>query len=465
MGIGTPKVNYRMRDAAFSRQRYWGEPFPIIWKDGVAYPLDEKELPLELPHVKKYGPGPEGEGPLANVPAWTARHLETNTMPGYAGSSWYFLRYMDLHNDREFCSRKASDYWGQVDLYIGGTEHAVGHLLYSRMWTKFLYDAGYIGHDEPYKKLVNQGMIQGSSRLVYRYSGINKFASKEIYDKLKDIVVFDILHVDVNLVDGLELNMEGFKKWRPEYENAIFEMDGAKYICGAEVEKMSKRLYNTVNPDTLVEKYGADAFRMYEMFLGPVEQSKPWDTKGIEGVHRFLRKLWRLFYDEAKGRVWNEEKPAEAEWKVLYRAIKKVEEDTERFSFNTGVSALMIGVNELSDLKCHKKELLEKLLIILAPYAPHVAEELWELLGNETAGSILDAPYPRVEDKYLVESAKNYPIAINGKTRTELNIALDATQQQVEEMILADETVKRWLDGKPPKKVIYVKNKMINVVV
>jgi leucyl-tRNA synthetase len=461
MGIGTPKVNYRMRDAAFSRQRYWGEPFPIIWRDGIAYPLDEKELPLELPHVKKYGPGPEGEGPLANVPAWTARHLETNTMPGYAGSSWYFLRYMDPHNDQEFCSRKASDYWGQVDLYIGGTEHAVGHLLYSRMWTKFLYDAGYIGHDEPYKKLVNQGMIQGSSRFVYRVRATGQFVSFG----LKDNYETDQLHVDVNIVDGLELDTGAFKKWRAEYQNAEFILEEGKYICGTEVEKMSKRLYNTVNPNALVEKYGADTFRMYEMFLGPVEQSKPWDTKGIEGVHRFLRKLWRLFYDEAKGRVWNEDKPAEAEWKVLYKTIKKVEEDTERFSFNTGVSALMIGVNELSDLKSHKKEVLEKLLIILTPYAPHVAEELWELLGNETAGSILDAPYPRMEDKYLVESAKNYPIAINGKTRTELNIALDATQQQVEEMILADETVKRWLDGKPPKKVIYVKNKMINVVV
>jgi leucyl-tRNA synthetase len=461
MGIGTPKVNYRMRDAAFSRQRYWGEPFPIIWKDGIAYPLDEKELPLELPHIKKYGSGPEGEGPLANVPAWTARHLETNTMPGYAASSWYFLRYMDPHNDQEFCSRKASDYWGQVDLYIGGTEHAVGHLLYSRMWTKFLYDAGYIGHDEPYKKLVNQGMIQGSSRFVYRVKGTGQFVSfglKENYET-------DHIHVDVNFVDGLELDIEAFKKWREEYQNAEFILEEGKYICGAEVEKMSKRLYNTVNPNSLVEKYGADTFRMYEMFLGPVEQSKPWDTKGIEGVHRFLRKCWRLFYDESKGAVWNEDKATGAEWKVLYKTIKKVEEDTERFSFNTGVSALMIGVNELSDLKCHKKEVLEKLLIILTPYAPHVSEELWELIGNEPAGSILDAPYPRIEEKYLVESAKNYPVAINGKTRTELNIALDATQQQVEDMILADETVKKWLDGKPPKKVIYVKNRMINVVV
>ncbi len=459
MGIGIPKVNYRMRDAAFSRQRYWGEPFPIVWLDGIAYPLDEKELPLELPHVEKYGPGPEGEGPLANVPAWTARHLETNTMPGYAGSSWYFLRYMDPHNDATFCSRKASDYWGQVDLYIGGTEHAVGHLLYSRMWTKFLYDAGHIGFDEPFRRLVNQGMIQGSSRLVYRVRGANEYVSYG----LKDACETDAIHVDVNIVDGLELDIRAFRIWRPEYAGAEFILEDGKYICGMEVEKMSKRLYNTVNPNDLVAKYGADTFRMYEMFLGPVEQSKPWDTKGIEGVYRFLRKLWRLFYDETKGKLWTEDKAMEQEWKTLYKTIKKVEEDTERFSFNTGVSALMIGVNELNDLKCHKKEVLEKLLIALTPYAPHVCEELWKLTGHE--GSILDAPYPKVEEKYLVESAKNYPIAINGKTRTELNIALDATQQQVEEIILADETVRKWLEGKPPKKVIYVKNKMINVVI
>jgi leucyl-tRNA synthetase len=369
---------------------------------------------------------------------------------------------MDPHNEKEFCSRLASDYWGQVDLYIGGTEHAVGHLLYSRMWTKFLYDAGYIGHDEPYKRLVNQGMIQGSSRFVYRLRGTNRFVSHG----LKDGYETDAIHVDVNIVDGLELDIEAFKKWRPENADAEFILEDGKYICGTEVEKMSKRLYNTVNPNDLVNKYGADAFRMYEMFLGPVEQSKPWDTKGIEGVHRFLRKLWRLFYDDAKGRVWTEERATAAEWKILYKTIRKVEEDTERFSFNTGVSALMIGVNELNELKCFKKEVLEKLLIILTPYAPHICEELWELIGNADGNnSILDAAYPTVEEKYLVESAKNYPIAINGRTRTELNIALDATQQQVEELILADETVKKWLEGRQPKKVIYVKNRMINVVI
>lgn len=500
MGIGTPKVNYRMRDAAFSRQRYWGEPFPIVWRDGIAYPLDEKDLPLELPHVEKYGPGPEGEGPLANVKEWTDKHLETNTMPGYAGSSWYFLRYMDPHNEAAFCSREASDYWGQVDLYIGGTEHAVGHLLYSRMWTKALFDLGYIGHDEPYKKLVNQGMIQGSSRFVYRIElkgaqgsqgveelsrrtpvfishGIRAMEGTVEFHELVTLAVRNLfgdnsieidsiaisqLHVDVNIVDGLELNTAAFKKWRTEYERAEFVLEDGKYICGTEVEKMSKSKFNTVNPDDLVAKYGADTFRMYEMFLGPVEQSKPWDTKGVEGVHRFLRKLWRLFYDEAKGKIWTTDKPTDAEWKVIYRTVKKLDEDTERFSFNTGVSALMIGVNELHDLKCHKKAILEKLLIIMAPYAPHVCEELWHQTGN--TGSILTASYPLVEEKYLVESAMNYPIAINGKTRTELNIALDATQQEVEEMILADETVKKWLDGKAPKRVVYVKNRMINVV-
>jgi leucyl-tRNA synthetase len=492
-GIGTRKVNYRMRDAAFSRQRYWGEPFPIMWKDGIATPLDEKELPLELPHVETYGPGPEGEGPLANVASWTARHLETNTMPGYAGSSWYFLRYMDPHNDEVFCSRQASDYWGQVDLYIGGAEHAVGHLLYSRMWTKALYDLGFIGYDEPYKRLVNQGMIQGSSRFVYRVelkrqplehipifisAGIRNIEGTPEFHELVTLSVRNIfndpsielqsiavstLHVDVNIVDGLELDTAAFKKWRSEYANAEFILEEGRYICGVEVEKMSKRLYNAVNPNDLVSRYGADTFRMYEMFLGPVEQSKPWDTKGIEGVHRFLRKCWRLFFDEAKGKIWTTDHATAPELKTIYKTIKKAEEETERFSFNTGVSALMIGVNELTDLKCHKKEVLEKLIVILAPYAPHVAEELWHLLGNP--GSVLDAPYPKVEEKYLVESAKNYPIAINGKTRTELNIALDATQQQVEAIVLADETVKKWLEGNPPKKVIYVKNKMINVVV
>jgi leucyl-tRNA synthetase len=511
-GIGIRKVNYKMRDAAFSRQRYWGEPFPIVWKDGVAYPLSEDQLPLTLPEVKNYSPGPEGEGPLANIGDWVNSYaatntplgdggaLETNTMPGYAGSSWYFLRYMDPHNDKAFCDRKVSDYWGQVDLYIGGTEHAVGHLLYSRMWTKVLYDLGFIGHDEPYKKLVNQGMIQGSSRFVFEvningatrsFSG-RIFASKSHYEELVNLsgnpsafvqYVENILktkftiksnlevsvvrtHVNVEFVDGVELIQEAFSKYLYPSGNSkphfLLEVDGS-YLCDSEVEKMSKSKYNTVNPDMIVDKYGADTFRMYEMFLGPVEISKPWDTKGIEGVHRFLKKLWRLFYDDVKGKVWNEDKATDAELKVLHKTIKKIEEDTERFSFNTGVSTFMICVNELSDLKCHKKEILEQLLILLTPYAPHVSEELWSALGN--SGSILDASFPVFEEKYIRESSKAYPVAINGKTRTELTLALDISQQEVEAIVMKDEVVQKWLEGKQPKKIIYVKNKMINVVI
>jgi leucyl-tRNA synthetase len=472
-GIGVRKVNYKMRDAAFSRQRYWGEPFPIVWKNGIAYPLDESELPVLLPHMDDLKPGPDGEGPLSNLDEWKNYKdgtREVNTMPGYAGSSWYFLRYMDPGNDKEFCSRKASDYWGQVDLYIGGTEHAVGHLLYSRMWTKFLFDMGLIGHEEPYKRLVNQGMIQGSSRFVYRIHGSNKFVSYG----LKDQYQTDQIHVNVNIVDGVELDTEGFKKWKMgEFSDAEFILEDGKYICGVEIEKMSKSKFNTVNPDDLVMKYGADTFRMYEMFLGPVEMSKPWDTKGIEGVHRFLKKLWRLFFKESsqvspaggdlEGAVWNERKATEAELKVLHKTIKKIEEDTERFSFNTGVSTFMICVNELTDLKCYKKEVLEQLLILLAPYAPHISEELWSILGN--SGTILDASFPKWDDKYLKETSKAYPVAIDGKTRTELTLALDATQQQVEEIVLKDVVVQKWLEGKQPKKIIYVKNKMINVVI
>ena len=459
MGIGKRKVNYRMRDAAFSRQRYWGEPFPIQWINGIAYPLKESELPLELPYVEKYGPGPEGEGPLSNVKEWTERHLETNTMPGYAGSSWYFLRYMDPHNDQTFCDRKVSDYWGQVDLYIGGTEHAVGHLLYSRMWTKALCDLGHIGFDEPYRKLVNQGMIQGSSRFVYRVRGTNQYVSYG----LKSQYEVDELYVDVNIVDGLELDTAAFKNWRTEYSDAEFILEDGKYICGTLVEKMSKRLYNTVNPDDLVEKYGADTFRMYEMFLGPVEQSKPWDTKGIEGVHRFLRKLWRLFYDEVKGKVWTEAQPTDAELKVLHKAIQKIESDTERFSFNTAVSAFMVCVNELSELKGNKRAILEPLLILLTPYAPHVCEQLWQDLGNTT--SILDAAYPVFEEKYVKESAKEYPVSINGKLRTTLSIDLAATPEQVEQLVMANEVVQKWVEGNTVKKFIFVKGKMVNVVI
>jgi len=471
LGIGKRKVNYRMRDAGFSRQRYWGEPFPIIWSDasmndaggqGISIPLDEKELPLELPFLEKYGPGKNGEGPLSNLTNWVNTKegkRETSTMPGYAGSSWYFLRYMDPHNNQTFADRKATDYWNQVDVYIGGTEHAVGHLLYSRLWTKVLYDLGLISFDEPFKKLVNQGMIQGSSRFVYRKKDENKFVSAG----LKIDHELNQLHVDVNIVDGVELDIEAFKKSKPEFANAEFILENGKYICGVETEKMSKSKYNTVNPNDLVDKYGADTFRMYEMFLGPVEQSKPWDTKGIEGVHRFLKKLWRLFFDEVKGRIWNEEKATNAELKTLHKTIKKIEEDTERFSFNTAVSAFMVCVNELTDLKCHKREILEPLLILLTPYAPHIAEELYHALENTE--SILNASYPELENKYLIESEKEYPISINGKMRTTITISLEANQQEVEKIILANDVVQKWLEGKSPKRIIFVKNKMVNVVV
>ena len=459
MGIGKSKINYRMRDAAFSRQRYWGEPFPIKWKDGVAYPLSEKELPLLLPTVDNYSPGPEGEGPLANIAAWKAENYETNTMPGFAGSSWYFLRYMDTANETEFCSRKASDYWGQVDLYIGGTEHAVGHLLYSRMWTKVLFDLGHIGFDEPFKKLLNQGMIQGSSRFVYRIRGTQKFVSAG----LKHAHEVDALHVDVNIVDGVELDTAAFIKWKPDYAKAEFILEDGKYICGVEVEKMSKSKFNTVNPDDLVEKYGADTFRMYEMFLGPVEQSKPWDTKGIEGVHRFLKKCWRLFFDEIKGKVWLDEAPTAAELKVLHKAIKKIEEDTERFSFNTAVSSFMICVNELADLNCHKKEILSQLVILLTPYAPHFAEELWQVLGMD--GLVVDAAYPVFDAQYVTETTKEYPISINGKLRANILIALDASEDQVRAIVLENEVVKKWVEDKPIKKLIFVKGKMVNIVI
>lgn len=475
MGIGIRKVNFKMRDAAFSRQRYWGEPFPIKWINGVAYPLDEKELPLELPYVDSYKPGPEGEGPLANIKAWTDQHLETNTMPGYAGSSWYFLRYMDPHNDKAFCDRKISDYWNQVDLYIGGTEHAVGHLLYSRMWTKVLYDLDYIGYDEPYKKLVNQGMITGRSYFFNLVLEDNPTDPKQYitsYNKTTASGNSPRLRYGHRIVDN-----DG-RLFRKIFERAIsenlieapsyeirWEKEGEEEFIYVkeESEKMSKSKYNVDNPDDLVYKYGADTFRMYEMFLGPVEMSKPWDTKGIEGVHRFLKKLWRLFFDEVKGKVWTDEKATDAELKVLHRAIKKIEDDTERFSFNTGVSGFMIAVNELTDLKCNKKQILEPLLILLAPYAPHIAEELWHQLGNKT--TVLDAHYPLFEEKYVTESSKEYPISVNGKTRTTLNISLDAAQLDVEKIVLENEVIKKWLVGKVPKKIIYVKGKMVNVVV
>ena len=464
-GIGIRKINYKMRDAAFSRQRYWGEPFPIRWNGDTAEPLDAANLPLELPKVDSYQPGPDAQGPLANIPDWVSQQLETNTMPGYAGSSWYFLRFMDPHNGAEFCNRSLSDYWNQVDLYIGGTEHAVGHLLYSRMWTKALFDLGLIGYDEPFKRLLNQGMIQGSSRFIYRKRGTNTFVSFG----LKDDYDTDAIHVDVNIVDGLELDLAALKAWRPEYATAEFVLENNKYICGTEVEKMSKSKFNTVNPDLLVEKYGADTFRMYEMFLGPVELSKPWDTKGIEGVHRFLKKLWRLYMnDEGALRVTDQPASA-AELKVLHNSIKKIEQDTERFSFNTVVSGFMIAVNELTDLQCDTRDVLLPLLVLLQPHAPHIAEELYSLLApNESLSAggsgINGARYPVFEAQHVQESTKLYPVAINGKTRTQLELPLSISAAEVEAIVTADPVVVKWLEGKPPKKVIYVAGKMVNVV-
>jgi leucyl-tRNA synthetase len=532
MGIGKRQINYRMRDAGFSRQRYWGEPFPIVYKGGVAYASKESELPLELPYVDTYSSGPEGEGPLANLADWIIAPgggtRETNTMPGYAGSSWYFLRYMDPQNEQVFVDRKAADYWRQVDLYIGGTEHAVGHLLYSRMWTKALYDLGYISFDEPYKKLVNQGMIQGVSELVYALhiwkedeqkevlsnyiSYINSSGSfvtidlQEAYrrvfysadlaikidEKVKSVnekkPSFVPLHMDISYVADHKLDLEKYLDDNPSFEDCVFvtqtgyylnrkfyrfeglrqDIDGIFYTQPL-IEKMSKSKRNIVNPDLVVEKYGADTFRMYEMFLGPVEQSKPWDTKGIEGVHRFLRKFWRLFFDETKGWIVTDEAPTAAELKVLHKTIKKIEEDTERFSFNTAVSAFMVCTNELNDLKCHKKQVLEPLLILLTPYAPHIAEELYQQLKKASPAGrlegVLDAAFPVFDPKYVAESTKEYPVSINGKVRTNINISLDAAQPEVEQIVLANEVVKKWLDGKAPKKIIFVKGRMINVVI
>jgi len=474
-GIGKRKVNYRLRDAGFSRQRYWGEPFPIVYVNDIPYGVDENELniadaerilPVTLPDIEKgYTPGPEGQGPLANLADWVTPaslnggHREVNTMPGYAGSSWYFLRYMDPHNEHSFADRAATDYWKQVDIYIGGTEHAVGHLLYSRMWTKALYDLGYISFDEPFRKLVNQGMIQGSSRFVYRERGTNTFISAG----LKGNYETDKLHVDVNIVDGLELNIEAFKKWREEYTDADFILEDGKYICGAEVEKMSKRWFNVVNPDDVVAQYGADTFRMYEMFLGPIEQSKPWETKGIEGVHRFLKKFWRLYFDEQKGWIVNDTPAEEAALRALHKTIKKISDDTERFSFNTCVSQLMICVNELTSLNCHSREVLEPLVAVICPFAPHLAEELWHKLGH--TDTVVAAAFPAVDEKYIAESSKKYPVAVNGKTRTEMEFAIDVDQATIEKAVLADETVVKWLEGKTPKKIIFVQGRMINIVI
>lgn len=460
--IGKRKINYRLRDAIFSRQRYWGEPFPIYFKEGIPYPLDKDKLPLALPEVDAYLPTEEGEPPLARAKNWETPegyHFEYSTMPGFAGSSAYYLRYMDPKNDYELVSKEANEYWQDVDLYIGGTEHATGHLIYSRYWNKFLHDIGWVCKDEPFKKLINQGMIQGRSNFVYRIKGSNKFVS---FNLRKDHDVSPI-HVDVNIVDNDILDIEAFKKWNPEYKDAEFILEEDKYICGSAVEKMSKSLYNVVNPDDVIEQYGADTLRMYEMFLGPLEMSKPWDTNGIDGVHKFLRKFWRLFFDGENNFNVSDIEASEDELKVLHKTIKKVKEDIERFSFNTSVSAFMICVNELTDLKCNKKQVLEPLLILLSPFAPHITEELWSLLENTE--SIAYADFPKFEEKYLIESSIEYPVSFNGKMRFKIKLPVDINAKEAEEKVLQHEMAQKWLDGKTPKKVIFVPKKIINVVI
>ncbi|MEO9851258.1 MAG: leucine--tRNA ligase, partial [Reichenbachiella sp.] len=466
-GIGSKKINFRIRDAIFARQRYWGEPVPIYFKDGTPYPVADEDLPIVLPEIDKYLPTADGDPPLARADNFTytpkgsteAYSLELSTMPGWAGSSWYWYRYMDASNDNAFVSDEAKDYWKDVDLYIGGTEHATGHLLYSRFWNKFLCDKGFAKEEEPFKKLVNQGMIQGRSSLAYRINGTNKYVSfslKDEYDTTK-------IHVDVSLVENDVLDIEAFKKWRPDLKDAEFILEDERFICGNEVEKMSKRLYNVVNPDDIVSKYGADTLRMYEMFLGPLEQFKPWNTHGIDGVFKFLRKFWRLFHNESDDFVVSNDTPTKEEQKIIHRTIKKVEEDINNLSLNTSVSTLMIAVNELTALKCNKREVLEKLVIALSPFAPHTSEELWEQLGH--SGGVSLAKYPDFNESYLTESTHEYPISINGKVRAKIAFAIDKPKDEIEAEVLSHDLVKKWTDGKPPKKIIIVPKRIINVVV
>lgn len=464
-GIGTKKINYRLRDAIFGRQRYWGEPFPVYYKDGLPCMLNENQLPLELPDVDAYLPTEKGEPPLGRAKNWKTDEgypYEMSTMPGFAGSSAYYIRYTDPQNSNALVSPEAMQYWGNVDLYVGGTEHATGHLVYSRFWCKFLFDLGTINFEEPFKKLINQGMIQGRSNFVYRIKNTNKFVSltqKDSFDTTE-------LHVDVNIVENDILDTEAFCNWMPDYKDAEFILDeDGKYRCGTAVEKMSKSMYNVVNPDVMVEKYGADTLRLYEMFLGPIEQSKPWDTKGIDGVHRFLRKLWRLFHTngEANEPVISNETPTPAEYKALHRAIKRITDDIERFSFNTSVSNFMICVNDLTDSKCNKRAILEPLTILLSPFAPHIAEELWSILGN--SGSVCDAKFPTADEKYLVESTFEYPVSFNGKMRFKLELPLNLTPKEIEEAVLANPATAKHLEGKQPKKFIIVPGKIVNVVI
>ena len=458
-GLGRRKTNYRLRDAIFSRQRYWGEPFPIYYKDGIPVPLPESELPLRLPEISSYKPSKDGEPPLARAKDWNYKGypLEKNTMPGFAGSSAYYLRYMDPHNDKALVSSEANGYWRSVDLYVGGTEHATGHLIYSRFWNKFLYDLGYVCEDEPFRKLVNQGMIQGRSNFVYRIVGTNKFVSsglKSAYDTTE-------IHVDINLVHNDKLDLEAFRKWRPEFEDAEFVLENGEYICGWAVEKMSKSMYNVVNPDDICNSYGADTLRLYEMFLGPVEQSKPWDTKGIDGVNRFLKKFWRLFYDRDNWLV-NDEKASPAELKVLHKLIAKEQEDIENFSYNTTISAFMIAVNELGALKCSKKEILEPMVVLLSPFAPHMAEELWQNLGHDS--SVTEASFPEYVAAYAAEDNVTYPVQFNGKMRFTVELPKSASPAEVEAAVRSMEQTAKWSEGKNIVKVIVVPGRIINIV-
>ncbi|MCC9167024.1 leucine--tRNA ligase [Pontibacter harenae] len=498
--LGKARINYRMRDAVFSRQRYWGEPVPVYFKDRIPHLLEESELPLELPKIDAYLPTETGEPPLGRAVDWKYNgqyEYELSTMPGWAGSSWYWYRYMDPKNDEAFAAEDIVNYWRNVDLYIGGSEHATGHLLYSRFWNKFMFDMGLVPEQEPFKKLINQGMIQGRSNFVYRYKSsektqpkyysLNKAKEKahELHDSLGAISqlnkeasnlvtegkysihpldeYFTRLHVDVNIVENDVLDMEAFKSWRQENAEAEFILEDGKYICGVEIEKMSKSKYNVVNPDDIVERQGADTLRMYEMFLGPLEQFKPWNTNGMDGVHKFLKRFWNLFHDKNGNFAVSDEAPTAAELKSLHKTIKKVEEDIERFSFNTSVSTFMICANELTQLKCNKRAILEPLTVILSPYAPHITEELWEKLGYSE--SISYASFPVWNEEYLVENTFEYPVSVNGKMRAKLTFATDTPREEIEKAVLADEQVTKFFDGKPPKKIIIVPNKIINVVV
>lgn len=460
MGIGHKTVNFRLRDAIFSRQRYWGEPFPIYYKDGMPYTVPVEELPVTLPEIDKFQPTETGEPPLARAKDWTYNGypMEYSTMPGFAGSSGYYLRYMDPQNSNDYFSKEANEYWRNVDLYVGGAEHATGHLIYSRFWNKFLFDLGIACEEEPFKKLINQGMIQGRSNFVYRIVGTNKYVSLGLKDQ------YDVtpIHVDVNIVHNDILDTEAFKQWMPDFANAEFILEDGQYICGWEVEKMSKSKYNVQNPDDLVEKYGADTLRMYEMFLGPIEMAKPWDTNGIEGVFRFIKKFWRLFLNNEGEFAVSDEEPTREEYKTLHKTIKKIEEDNEKFSFNTAISAFMICTNELQDAKCNKRKILEPLCVLMSAYAPHITEELWSLLGH--TDSIVDAQFPVYDESYMQETDFTYPVSFNGKMRLKLNFPVTYTQKEIEPILLENADVQKWLAGATPKKIIIVPKRIINIV-